>query len=504
MDSGTDRSRLRRIRVAAVAVAAALTGLTLPLMAGSATAATVNPGTLKVSPGSVTAGSAADVFTFTYTAAAKADSGTVAMTVPAGFSTPQGTSPGGAGYLSTSSACAQFQVTGIAPAAGGASTVTVAVKCAGKQSGTLTYADVTAPTTAGTYPVATAFTPAGSQAPVTFAAQHSVTVKPGPLAQVVLTPATAAIAPGGTQSYTAQGLDAYGNSRGDLTAATKFTISPNGSCTKATCTATATGAHTVTGKDGKVTGAGTLNVGGPAQADVAAAETVSSATPDYGTSITFTTTVTNASTTTLSAGVTVAVAAPGDLLSPTVTASTGSYAGGTWTVGSLAAGASATLHVTGLAGNVADGTQTVTAVVSATTTDQNPANNTASASEASQPAPVGVSITPDPNNPAIIDLSFPGTVTWTASVYNAANPAAPGPAGTLDWICSTVSLNPCPPAAALSTPNTPSITFTVSTFNIDIYTLTAAFSLTDPNFQGEGSGTSTQASVEFTTTDSGG
>ena len=440
------------------------------------------------------------MFTFDYTAPGKAAAGTVSVTVPAGFSAPQDISPAGPGYLSASSACAHFQVTGIAPGAGGGVTVTLAVNCAAKRAGAVTYRDVTAPTAAGGYPFATAFTPAGSQAPVLFAAQHQVTVKAGPLAQVVLSPATATIAPGGTQSYTAQGLDAYGNSRGDVTAATKFKISPNGSCTAASCTATATGPHTVTGTHAKVTGTATLSVGPPAQADLSAVEAVSNATPFFGTSVTFTTTVTNNGPAT-AAGVTVTVAAPPGLVSPAVNAGAGSYANGTWTIGSLASGTNATLTITGLAGDVSAGTQTVTAAVTATTPDPNPANNTAAASEASQPAPVGLTITPDPSNPSPIDIDAPGTVTWTVSVYNAANPAAPGPAGTLTWTCSTASqVVLCPPAAALTTPNSPSITFTDNTFNIDTYTLTVTFSWTDPNYQSSGA---VDASVEFTTVSSG-
>ena len=406
------------------------------------------------------------MFTFDYTAPGKAAAGTVSVTVPAGFSAPQDISPAGPGYLSASSACAHFQVTGIAPGAGGGVTVTLAVNCAAKRAGAVTYRDVTAPTAAGGYPFATAFTPAGSQAPVPFAAQHQVTVKAGPLAQVVLSPATATIAPGGTQSYTAQGLDAYGNSRGDVTAATKFKISPNGSCTAASCTATATGPHTVTGTHAKVTGTATLSVGPPAQADLSAVEAVSNATPFFGTSVTFTTTVTNNGPAT-AAGVTVTVAAPPGLVSPAVNAGAGSYANGTWTIGSLASGTNATLTITGPAGDVSAGTQTVTA----------------------------------PNNPNPIDINAPGTVTWTASVYNAANPAAPGPAGTLTWTCSTASqVVLCPPAAALTTPNSPSITFTDNTFNIDTYTLTVTFSWTDPNYQSSGA---VDASVEFTTVSSG-
>jgi hypothetical protein len=498
-------SRLRKIMVASAAVAAALAGLTLPLVAGSATAATVNPGTLIVLPTSATAGSTGDLFTAAYAAPAGGAAGTVTITVPAGFSVPQQTSPRGAGYLSTISDCAQFRVTGIAPGAGGASTVTLAVKCAAKRGGLVIYQDVTAPATAGAYPVATAFTPAGGQTPVPFPAQYSVTVKPGPLARLALTPATATTALGGTQSYTAQGLDAFGNSRGDVTAATTFTIAPDGSCAGATCTATAPGAHTVTGTDGKASGTAALTVSAPPQADLAATATVSDAAPDYGTSVTFTTTVTNNSATTTSAGVTVAVAAPAALQSPSVTTATGSYAGGTWTIGSLAPGASATLTITGMTGNVADGTQTVTATATATTRDPNPANNTASASEATQPAPVGMFYIADPNNPQFIDITQPGTAKWTGIEYNAAN-ANLWPAGTFTWTCSTASGNPCPAPEAVEAEGTfgSAITYTMTDFSVDTYTLTLTVSWTDPNYAMPGGATSTSISITFTTVNNGG
>ena len=55
----------------------------------------------------------------------------------------------------------------------------------------------------------------------------------GGLDHLVLAPASATIASGGSQAYTAEGLDAFDNSLGDVTATTTFTIAPNGSCTGA-------------------------------------------------------------------------------------------------------------------------------------------------------------------------------------------------------------------------------------------------------------------------------
>ena len=77
----------------------------------------------------------------------------------------------------------------------------------------------------------------------------TLSVTAAALDHLVLSPASATISAGGSQAYTAEGRDQYDNSLGDVTAPTTFSIGPNGSCTGATCTATAAGAHTVTGND---------------------------------------------------------------------------------------------------------------------------------------------------------------------------------------------------------------------------------------------------------------
>jgi Domain of unknown function (DUF5050) len=234
-------------------------GMLVPLTATGAAHIAASPGTLELSPARATAGNSADVFVFRYTDPSKPIPGTVSITVPAGFSVPQDTGAGTAGYLSTSSSCASFQVSGITTT-NGAATVTLAVNCAAKGTGSLIYEDVTVPTTAGAYPFATSFTRSGSQTPIAFTAQHSVTVKPGPLASLTLSPADATIVSGGSQAYTAQGFDAYGNSLGNITSTTKFKISPDGRCTATACTATATGTHIVIGTSKKITSTATLNV----------------------------------------------------------------------------------------------------------------------------------------------------------------------------------------------------------------------------------------------------
>ena len=91
-------------------------------------------------------------------------------------------------------------------------------------------------------------------------ATASLQVDPGALDHLALAPASATIAAGGSQGYSAQGLDQYGNPLGDVTDSTTFTIAPDGSCSGNVCTATSAGAHTVTGTDGGKTGTASLTV----------------------------------------------------------------------------------------------------------------------------------------------------------------------------------------------------------------------------------------------------
>ncbi len=106
--------------------------------------------------------------------------------------------------------------------------------------------------------VAGAHTVTGNDGGKTGTASLSVSV--GALDHLVLAPASATIAAGGSQAYTAEGRDLYDNSLGDVTASTTFSIAPNGSCTGASCTASVSGAHTVTGTKSGKTGTATLQV----------------------------------------------------------------------------------------------------------------------------------------------------------------------------------------------------------------------------------------------------
>ncbi len=433
------RHRILRIRAGALVLATA--AAVVPWAAGTAQAA-VYPGALRLTVTKVVAGAAGDTLGWTYQAPLHHKAtGTISLDVPAAFTTPQASTPGSPGYVATTSGCAQFQVTGTAPQHDGSTMITIAVACAQGLAGAISYAGVTAPTVAGKYVFAATFTPATGPA-VPFAQGDLVTLQHGPLASLVISPASSWIATGATQTYTVQGLDAFGNSLGNVTGGTTFTITPDGSCGRSFCTDSTNGPHIVTATDQGVTTTASLTVA-TLDADLSVTQTVTSTTPYYYEPVTFETTVTNNSPGFRSYGVSATVQEPSGLVSPVAKPSgSTSYdpSTGTWSIGSLAPGASVTLDISGDAGDVSDGTQTVTAAVTASTPDSDQANNTASASEASQPAPIQPLINPDPNNqfPVNVCASPPVTNTWDGSAVNAVNPAAPPPAPgsfTYTWSC---------------------------------------------------------------------
>ena len=87
-----------------------------------------------------------------------------------------------------------------------------------------------------------------------------LTIHAGPLAAVEIAPGDATITAGGTQTYTTDGFDEYGNLLGDVTADTTFTIEPAEifaetadayACAANVCGATAAGFYVVTGTSGE-------------------------------------------------------------------------------------------------------------------------------------------------------------------------------------------------------------------------------------------------------------
>src|SRR5207244_312909 len=90
-------------------------------------------------------------------------------------------------------------------------------------------------------------------------ATATLTVTAGALDHLTISPPTATIVAGGSQSYSAEGFDVYGNSTGDITSGTTFTIA-GGSCSAMSCGSTVVGDHLVTGSDGSATDSATLTV----------------------------------------------------------------------------------------------------------------------------------------------------------------------------------------------------------------------------------------------------
>jgi hypothetical protein len=108
------------------------------------------------------------------------------------------------------------------------------------------------------------FTVAGPHTAViradTFSAAVSVTVVPGARTGVVVMPASASRPAGVAQAYSVQGVDAFGNSTGDVTSEAGLTIGPDGTCTGPSCASTVAGPHVVTVAVGQQTATATLEV----------------------------------------------------------------------------------------------------------------------------------------------------------------------------------------------------------------------------------------------------
>ncbi len=91
----------------------------------------------------------------------------------------------------------------------------------------------------------------------------ALTVSTGQLDHLVLSPASATTSAGIAVAYDAEGFDQFGDDLGDVTAATNFAVSPDGSCAAASCTANSVGAHQVIGTDGPASGTAAVTVTAP-------------------------------------------------------------------------------------------------------------------------------------------------------------------------------------------------------------------------------------------------
>ncbi|MGO4858942.1 RCC1 domain-containing protein [Arthrobacter sp. 2MCAF14] len=80
------------------------------------------------------------------------------------------------------------------------------------------------------------------------------------LDHLVISPSQSTIVAGASQGYSVSGADTSNLSLGDVTAATVFSIAPDGTCTASRCTAAKSGVHTVTGTYAGKRVAAALNV----------------------------------------------------------------------------------------------------------------------------------------------------------------------------------------------------------------------------------------------------
>jgi hypothetical protein len=178
----------------------------------------------------------------------------ITLVVPAGGITQ--TAPTSASTLAGTAYTGQLAVSDANPATftqtGGAPSITVSSTGA-----------ISAPSTlqAGTYNAS------GTDSDGTGATgswSFTLNVHPTTVATLVVSPATATITAGHSQTYTVEGFNSFGDDLGDVTSSSSLAIGPNGSCSGAVCTATvadtASGSHTVTATDGSATNTASLTV----------------------------------------------------------------------------------------------------------------------------------------------------------------------------------------------------------------------------------------------------
>ena len=159
-----------------------------------------------------------------------------------------------------------YTAAGFNPADGGVENVTAATAFAISPSGPGTgatcdnSAHTCTATRAGTYTIT------GTYGLTAASGTSTLTVTPAPLDHLALSPATSTVASRAAQIYTVTGLDRFGNSLGNVAAATSLAIAPGGvtaaSCNNSThgCTAVMAGTYTVTATDAGKTGSATLTV----------------------------------------------------------------------------------------------------------------------------------------------------------------------------------------------------------------------------------------------------
>src|SRR3989442_5485265 len=103
---------------------------------------------------------------------------------------------------------------------------------------------------------------AGAPGSVAMAASpiSAVPAAAGAVDHITVAPTSSTIVAPGSQTYTTEGFDQFGNDLGDVTASTYFIVTPDGTCVAATCSAEIAGPHTVTANNAGKTAMATLTV----------------------------------------------------------------------------------------------------------------------------------------------------------------------------------------------------------------------------------------------------
>ena len=154
-------------------------------------------------------------------------------------------------------------------------------------------------------------------------------------------------------------------------------------------------------------------------ADLAVVKSVSNATPNVGSNVTFTITASNNGPS-AATGVTVNDVLPSGYTFVSATPSTGSWSAPNWTIGNLANGGSATLSI--VATVKASGSYANTATITGSETDPTPGNN----SSTSTPVPVGVTDLAVVKTVSNVTPNVGSNITFTITATNNGPSAATG------------------------------------------------------------------------------
>ncbi len=129
------------------------------------------PGSMKVSPAAIAAGTNPATLKFTYVAPAAATSGTLLLTVPTGWTAPQTTKAGSPGDVAIGSkTCSSAVLSGVSGS--GPWVIKIKINCAAGKKLKISYRDVSVPTTAATDQFPASFKTGKTTTPLTASARN--------------------------------------------------------------------------------------------------------------------------------------------------------------------------------------------------------------------------------------------------------------------------------------------------------------------------------------------